>query len=67
METQHRVPFCGKRFTMKNKTYIYLEADFDFIAGEYVSVIKFQEAGKKPIYVMAETEFFSKVSKNDLY
>lgn len=61
--TQHKVHYCGKFFTMKNKNYRYDEAGFEFVNNEFCSVIKFSSGKEK--FIMREELFFSKVDKNN--
>lgn len=60
-ETQHSVSFCGRKFKKSGIIYTYLEAGFNM--GK--SVIRFKDDSNK-FYELAEEEFFSKISKNDI-
>lgn len=56
----HRWWYCGKKFRVNGKEYLYLRADYEFYENSAapVSVIKFTDGKQR--YTMLDEAFFAK-------
>lgn len=60
-ESKHKAWMNGMRFKQNGWIFEIIEGKFDYIKGEFVSVIKFGDVDTKVSYTMSEDEFFYKV------
>lgn len=57
-KTLHRWWYCGKKFMVNEKEYLYLEAAWEYYEGELTSVIKFTDGKQR--FTMDEAAFWAK-------
>lgn len=55
---QHKHWYCGKKFRVNGKEYLYLEGIWDLYEGEIVTVIKFTDGKQR--FTVTDEYFFSK-------